>query len=378
MIINLSDSFKLIGDAANAYNNGKPLKEKLRSTHINLMRMLVSLYAMQMNKMVRTTINYKALPMLYTNNVQLAGLLHCDQRTIQRYINRLEGGCNFIQDKIFHGSNSSYELRLNPTLFQLVELPKPAFPEPPKNVIPVVSMSTCRHTESGYLNNSIKNVDQKKSISLETTGDLPATRVSNPPQNGSSNPDDNLLGGAGVLDSEPTELAPASLTSLTTIIQSCWNFLYVKWYVGKVKFMSDAQALHAWNYFYAQFISLPEKEWNSLWREHLIRIQQVATYQEKNSERYVPLPSVMFTGKRLYDRTRAWYLKSKQTQVDLDKWKQDHQLAIHEMKVFKTVLRDYFKQPTVFSFRKAEQRLSKHSKPALQEFYKVVLTAHNA
>src|SRR6185295_15053888 len=126
MIINFTESFKLIHDATDAYNDGKPLKEQLRTPHVHLMRLLVSLYAMQLNKMLRTTINYESLPLLYTNNVQLASLMHCDKRTIQNHLNRLCSGCNFIQEKIFHGSNSSYQLRLNPTLFQLNQPVSPA------------------------------------------------------------------------------------------------------------------------------------------------------------------------------------------------------------------------------------------------------------
>jgi hypothetical protein len=390
MIINLTESYKLIHDATNAFNDSKPSKEKLKTPQVTLMRMLVSLYGKQMNKMVRTSINYGALPMLYTNNVQLSQLLHCSERSILNYIKRLTAA-NFIQDKIFHGSNSSYELRLNPTLFLVPEGCIHETPTPQKNAASWVSSSTLRHTDSGYINNSIKDVDSAKSISLETSGDqIPATRGAE--ASALDHPEENvaaerygaasavqLPGGAGALVSEVVyekDLAPASLATLTMMIQNLWNFLFIKWYAGKFKFISDAQLNHVWNYFYAQFISLPESEWNNLWREHLIRIMQVANYQEKNSTRYVPLPSVMFAGKQLYNKTRQWFLKSKQRQVDFDKWKEDYELAIHESKVFKEVMRKYLKTPTVFEFRKAEQRLSKHSTPALQEFYKVVLTAH--
>ncbi|MDW3194257.1 MAG: winged helix-turn-helix domain-containing protein [Cytophagales bacterium] len=60
------------------------------------------------------------LPSLRTNNVQLAKLSHSSTRTVQRHIQKLmEAGV--ITRKVWHGSNASYELWINPDILLVME-----------------------------------------------------------------------------------------------------------------------------------------------------------------------------------------------------------------------------------------------------------------
>lgn len=126
------------------------------------------------------------LPTLQTNNHQLAKLVKCSSRTIQRHVVRLrEAG--IITNKTFHGSNANYELLINPEILLIreklsVENTKQQLKRnleaPLQNQLNATlsnsSTTNCPHTYSSnnsYIkNNIIIPVDKLKRSSLPLTG----------------------------------------------------------------------------------------------------------------------------------------------------------------------------------------------------------------
>ena len=110
--INYTKTFNRLDKFVNEYNQEKPLKEQLRQAHADLMRQLIRIYAGFLRKQRGLGIESEyQYPPVFVNNVQLSKRCHCGPRTIHNLRGRLiEAG--LIREKIFHGSNSSYELFL--------------------------------------------------------------------------------------------------------------------------------------------------------------------------------------------------------------------------------------------------------------------------
>lgn len=112
-----------------AYNDEKPLREQLRANHLALMSELLNIYRIVVwrasplaplrGKGERTTVECmhsdRSKPLIYlsANNVQLGRRLRCDVRTVQNLRRRLRRA-GLIVDEIWHGTEKSYELLLNP------------------------------------------------------------------------------------------------------------------------------------------------------------------------------------------------------------------------------------------------------------------------
>jgi hypothetical protein len=115
-------------------------------------------------------VNKEKLPSLQTNNKQLCKLVKCSSRTIQRHILKLQAA-GIITHKIFHGSNSNYELLINPQILlvkqklnvdnvkkQFQEALEQAKANDLKSSLSEIRKTNCPDTYSCNTSNKINNI----------------------------------------------------------------------------------------------------------------------------------------------------------------------------------------------------------------------------
>lgn len=115
-------SRKLLEAQLLTYNTGKALHQQLRSAHQALAEKLLYLYSVAIHyhqAYVQPLIpGTTPLPALWVNNVQLAQMLNCSERSIQNLRLRLRTS-GIITREVWHGTNSQYELYLSPQVLHL-------------------------------------------------------------------------------------------------------------------------------------------------------------------------------------------------------------------------------------------------------------------
>jgi len=113
IVINYSTAFKALSSYIKHYNMEAERNQTIKTSMILTAQELIKIYGVSLAKANSIQeIDKSNLPSLKTNNSQLASRTQASTRTIQRHIKRLlEAG--IITKKIFHGSNSSYELFIN-------------------------------------------------------------------------------------------------------------------------------------------------------------------------------------------------------------------------------------------------------------------------
>ncbi len=117
MLVNYSISLKALDRFVEGYNGAQITRAtQIRGSMIHTAKELIRLYGVSLLKSNKIKpVTAQNIPSLRTNNIQLGKLTQMSGRTIQRHIKRLKEA-GIITDKIGHGSNSSYELWINPKI----------------------------------------------------------------------------------------------------------------------------------------------------------------------------------------------------------------------------------------------------------------------
>jgi hypothetical protein len=135
----------------NQYNQGKPLRDRLRSSHIKLAEYLLNLYYYRLNSAQgagrRVLVPRQPLPTLRTSNGALAQEMGVGKRTIINLRQRLEQA-GLIAYAAWHGTNSSYELDINP---MVMHLQTKQVNDNHNSLFFCVDVKTLRHIETGNL-----------------------------------------------------------------------------------------------------------------------------------------------------------------------------------------------------------------------------------
>ena len=176
IVINYSTAFKALNGYIQCYNKEVDRNQTVKPSMILTAQELIKIYGVSLAKANSIqTIDKSNLPSLKTNNCQLAKRTQASTRTIQRHIKRLlEAG--IITEKIFHGSNASFELFINEKILlatcrlsvneakMALELKlNPILQSTNKQEVENTSRTFCPHTDtrnnSYKTNNVIKDVD---------------------------------------------------------------------------------------------------------------------------------------------------------------------------------------------------------------------------
>lgn len=186
IVINYSTSFQALDRYIKNYNDGQEsLACQVRQGASSTAKDIIRIYGLSLVKANSVEeLDLENLPPLKTNNVQLAKMANASPRTIQRHIKKLQEA-GIITRKVWHGTNSGYELWINPNILlarcrKTMQEVKTALNDVLKqsidnDVVIENHTSTCPHTDScnnSYKsNNLLKGVDNSNGqAKIERTG----------------------------------------------------------------------------------------------------------------------------------------------------------------------------------------------------------------
>lgn len=193
-VIKLAKSKALLKEYIDRYNTDRPLREQLRQAHRDLAEALLVLYSLAIEKhqvYVSPISPGDTLPCLKSNNVQLSKKMNCSERTVINLRRRLSAsGLTVWHD--WHGTNSQFELMLNPEVLHLETWGDPTNQVEAFSTIRFQCMTqSLRHTVTSYIlqvtNKLIKlggEENQQPAVLLENgcelTVDIHSTDVEKP------------------------------------------------------------------------------------------------------------------------------------------------------------------------------------------------------
>jgi len=172
IVIHYPTAYKALDGFIDAFNERVAhKKERLRTGAVMTAKELIRIYGISLLKANGCQeIKEEELPSLQTNNQQLAKLVKCSSRTIQRHIHKLHSA-GIITHKVFHGSNSNFELLINPKILlvkqkltvdntqkQFRQEIERAEQNHLKSTFLKFSKTNCPHTYSSNTSNKINNL----------------------------------------------------------------------------------------------------------------------------------------------------------------------------------------------------------------------------
>jgi len=402
-IIQYSTVFNALEGYVHQHNaSTKDLSSHVRQAMIFTTQEIIKIYSISLLKANSiSAIDLQNLPPLKTNNVQLAKRAKASTRTIQRHLKRLMEA-NIITKKVWHGSNSGYELWLNPNILlisggKVVNKPKKEIKT--EKTKPIDNQffknsktTTCPHTDTsnnGYINNIIIGVHKLKT----TMGSLPLTNGYQS-RNATSN---TFTGYTGKIDpikkldageierikratdqtgAEIFDVDQARSASLSFYVNSLWklarNTIYKEHYLTRSQEFKGKELLYLW------YGPVDDKKLANVHQVYVERLNIVQKYLDKDpTNRYVQLPSQYFDPKNKYGftGTRSWYQKQKKRDFEV-------QLKLILQSQIRRFLNNEKKEtakqkPRLELFRACETRLGKLGQPDLVKTFHASVLNHS-
>jgi len=418
IVINYSTAFKALNGYIQCYNKEVERNQTVKPSMILTAQELIKIYGVSLAKANSIqAIDKSNLPSLKTNNSQLASRTQASTRTIQRHIKRLlEAG--IITEKIFHGSNSSFELFINEKILlatcrlsvneakMALELKlNPILQSANKQEVENKDRTFCPHTDtrnnSYKTNNVIKDVDNLSIGSIlqsagYDTGNS-SKRCSAKKQNGLNVSTGNVLTGytgGKVLEKnqdtggkvqekraeadKKTDLkarkeAEARCTSLNFYVKMLWTLAQNVLYRGV--YLTDRQVDIAQKLLYRWYEPVSSSNLANVHQHYVERIDLVRKYIEKDPQkRFVQLPNRYFDpyNSNGFTGTKKWHKihlqRQREVQVKLIVHAQIKRFLNNEMKEAAK------RKPPLELYRDCEQRIGKLGDPVLlEQFHSAVL-----
>lgn len=433
-IIHFSIAFKALDTFVAQHNaTSDSLSTRLRQPVIATAREIIRIYGASLLKASKkASFNASTIPPLKTNNVQLAKVSHVSTRTIKRHLKKLVQA-NIITQKIWHGSNASYELYLNPKIL-LISCQKTVNNSTIRKKIEKLKstdnqlfkkeyLTSCPHTDSSnnsYINNIIiavnKKLDahsQRSSLSL-TANYLSGNKTGNnftryTEKEGipkmTELPTQGTLGARNFYQKEsiihkeykynqfhndaekegkPLEvktqakdtdsrLGASRVSFLTSYTEKLWEFARQSIY--KDQFLNSYQITTAKKLLFDWYVPVKDQHLEKVHQVYMARLKLVKKYLDKDREkRFVQLPDRYFDTKNPFGftGTKVWHENQMR-----NKRKTRLKLITHAQ--IRRFLNNEKKQtskqkPRLLLFRDCEQKIKKLGKPKLlEQFYKSVL-----
>lgn len=418
IVINYSTAFKALNGYIQCYNEEVDRNQTVKPSMILTAQELIKIYGVSLAKANSIQVIDKSnLPSLKTNNCQLAKRTQASTRTIQRHIKRLlEAG--IITEKIFHGSNSSFELFINEKILlatcrlsvneakMALELKlNPILQSINKQEVENTSRTFCPHTDtrnnSYKTNNVIKDVDNLSIGSIlqsagYDTGNS-SKRSSAKKQNDLNVSTGNVLTGytggkvqeknqdtGGKVQEKRAEAdkktdmkarkeAEARCTSLNFYVKMLWTLAQNVLYRGV--YLTDRQVEIAQKLLYKWYEPVSTTNLANVHQHYVERIDLVRKYIEKDPQkRFVQLPNRYFDpyNSNGFTGTKKWHKihqqRQREVQVKLIVHAQIKRFLNNEMKEVAK------RKPPLELYRDCEQRIGKLGDPVLlEQFHAAVL-----
>ena len=419
IVIHYPTAYKALDCFIDTFNEAaEKNSDKLRTGAVMTAKELIRIYGISLLKANGyQEVKEENLPTLQTNNKQLAKLVKCSSRTIQRHILKLQAA-GIITNKTFHGSNSNFEVLINPKILLVkqklnVDKVKKEFREAieqakqneAKSRVLEFQKTNCPDTYSGNLNKNDNNIiiAVHNSEQFEITGNnykrssLPlTTEIDTGYSTG------NMTGNTGEIVKDPFKeqkkieeknckeageivsrvdkldernLAPDPTrgNSLTLYVNLFWmtarNLLY------KNVFLTEHQVEIAKQLIQKLYEPAPTEKLSNVHQHYIDRIALVEKYVKKDpANRYVPLPYIYFdtNNSKGFVGTKKWYQDDQKRKQEVER-----ELTLSR------VIRKYhnnekketaLKKPSLQLFRECENTIGKFNDPSLmQRFHAAVL-----
>jgi len=418
IVINYSTAFKALNGYIQCYNKEADRNQTVKPSMILTAQELIKIYGVSLAKANSIqTIDKSNLPSLKTNNCQLAKRTQASTRTIQRHIKRLlEAG--IITEKIFHGSNSSFELFINEKILlatcrlsvneakMALELKlNPILQSTNKQEVKNTDRTFCPHTDtrnnSYKTNNVIKDVDNlsigsilkaagydtgnsSKRSSAKKQNDLNVStgNVSTGYTGGKVQEKNQDTGGKvqekraeadKKTDMKARKEAEARCTSLNFYVKMLWTLAQNVLYRGV--YLTDRQVEIAQKLLYRWYEPVSTANLANVHQHYVERIDLVRKYIEKDPQkRFVQLPNRYFDpyNSNGFTGTKKWHKihqqRQREVQVKLIVHAQIKRFLNNEMKEAAK------RKPPLELYRECEQRIGKLGDPVLlEQFHSAVL-----
>lgn len=426
-LIHYSTVFRTLDNYVEDYNsNHDKLSNHLRQPVVATAREIIKIYSLSLLKAHNVQpIEPNNVPCLETNNVQLAKKARVSTRTIRRHIKRLLQA-NVLTEKVFRGSNASYQLRFNPQILLItglksVEITKESS-KTQKNKLTENQFfkneirTTCPHTDSSnnsYINNIIIGVDKK--LNTEEERSSLSLTVNNCSSNKSGNNFSGYVEEEGVknfdefdsqgklgarnfyqnethnqgvkgVEEEGKSVAAkeqaedmvsrfeaARFSDLNLYVDSLWKLAKNTLYENV--FLTENQEKRAKELLFLWYEPVKKHQLNRVHNVYVERIELVRKYVAKDRDnRYVQLPDRYFNpeNKHGFTGTKVWY----ENQVR-SKRKTRFKLILHAQirRFLNNEKKDTSLQsPRLQLFRKCEARIGKlKDLELLNQFYASIL-----
>lgn len=402
-IIQYSTAFNALDHYVKQHNAvSQDLSSQIRQAMILTAREIIKIYSLSLLKANSIqAVDLENPPPLRTNNVQLAKRSNASTRTIQRHLKRLIDA-NIIIKKIWHGSNSGYELWLNPNILLISggKAVNKAFKEQEIKNLKLTDNQffknsktpTCPHTDTsnnGYINNiiiGVHNLKTKASSLPLTSGYASRNATGNtftrytgkidPIKNSDAGEIERIKRVTDQTSAEISDVNQARSASLSFHVNSLWklarNTIYKEHYLTKSQEIKGKELLYLW------YEPVADKKLANVHQVYVERLNIVQKYLDKDPvKRYVQLPSQYFDPKNKYGftGTRSWYQKQKKRDFEV-------QLKLILQAQIRRFLNNEKKEtakqkPRLELFRSCETRLGKLGQPDLVKTFHASVLNHS-
>jgi len=402
-IIQYSTAFNALEGYVNQHNaSTKDLSSHIRQAMILTTQEIIKIYSISLLKANSiAAIDLQNLPPLKTNNVQLAKRAKASTRTIQRHLKRLIEA-NIITKKIWHGSNSGYELFINPNILLIGgvkavnkaknELQTEKSKTTDNQFFKNNRTTTCPHTDTsnnGYINNIIIGVDKlkTKASSLPLTNGYEsrnATSNTFTGYTGKIDPKKNNDAGEIERKSRATDQTGAEISSVDQARSASLSF-YVKSFwklarntIYKDHYLTQSQEKTALKLLYLWYEPVSDKQLQNVHEVYVSSLAIVQKYIARDpTKRYVQLPDKYFDPQNPsgFTGTRIWYQKQKKREYEV-RLKLILQAQIRRF--LNNEKKETAKQkPRLELFRSCETRISKLGQPELLNTFHASVLNHS-
>ena len=402
-IIQYSTAFNALEGYVNQHNaSTKDLSSHIRQAMILTTQEIIKIYSISLLKANSiAAIDLQNLPPLKTNNVQLAKRAKASTRTIQRHLKRLIEA-NIITKKIWHGSNSGYELFINPNILLIGGVKAVNKPEnelqteksktTDNQFFKNLRTTTCPHTDTsnnGYINNIIIGVDKLKTKASSlplTNGYESRNATSNTFTGYTGKIDPTKKNDAGEIErkSRATDQTSAEISgvdqarsaSLSFYVKSFWKLARNTIY--KDHYLTQSQEKMALKLLYLWYEPVSDKQLQNVHEVYVSRLGIVQKYIARDpTKRYVQLPDKYFDPQNPsgFTGTRIWYQKQKKREYEV-RLKLILQAQIRRF--LNNEKKETAKQkPRLELFRSCETRISKLGQPELLNTFHASVLNHS-
>jgi hypothetical protein len=415
IVIHYPTSFKALDHYIDQYNATVARKiDRLRTGAVMTAKELIRIYGISLLKANGCQeIQVNKLPTLQTNNMQLAKLVKCSSRSIQRHIIKLRKA-KIIIEKIFHGSNSNYEVLINPIILlikQKLAVDKTtqdlqqaliqAKENEAKSNVSNFQKTNCPDTYTCNTRN-INNIIIGVCNSFKITNHSPSKNLKWRSQSLTNEIDSGNVGGystgntgeiasnskihennlkeageiASRVDDPAKKIIPSDATRdnfLSMYVALLWlttrNLLY------KTVDLTNRQVLIAKNLIRKLYEPVVTEKLSNTHQHYIERIVLVSKYLKKDSTRFVPLPYRYFDTNNPsgFVGTKKWHkadqLRKREVERELTLSRLIRKYQNNEKKP------DTQKKQPLKLFRECENILGKYNDPTLTErFHAAVLS----